>query len=42
MRGQKIKIYFNLIPMVSALGEKYVRSEANDTINDNLLNLPRY
>lgn len=33
--------YSNLIPAISALGEKYVRSQANDTINDNLLNLPR-
>lgn len=31
-----------LIPATSAYGEKYVRSEPNDTVNDNLLKLPRY
>lgn len=36
-----ISPYPNLIPAVSILGEKYVRSVANDTIKDNLLNLPR-
>lgn len=30
-----------LIPAVSRAGEKYVRSEPNDTSNDNLLKLPR-
>lgn len=33
--------YPYLIPVLSAKGEKYVRSEANNTENDNLLNLPR-
>ena len=33
--------YPNLIPALSNTGEKYVRSEANDTPNDNLLKLPR-
>lgn len=33
--------YPYLIPAISATGEKYVRSEANDTVTDNLLNLPR-
>lgn len=31
----------NLIPAVSSKGEKYVRSEPNDSPNDNLLKLPR-
>lgn len=34
--------YPNLIPALSSSNEKYVRSEANDTPNDNLLKLPRY
>lgn len=34
--------YPNLIPALSTYNEKYVRSEANDTPNDNLLKLPRY
>jgi len=33
--------YPNLVPATSARGEKYVRSEPNDTPNDNLLKLPR-
>lgn len=33
--------YPNLIPALSSNGEKYVRSEPNDTPNDNLLKLPR-
>lgn len=33
--------YPNLQPVVSQNGEKYVRSEANYTGNDNLLSLPR-
>lgn len=33
--------YPNVVPAVSANGEKYVRSESNDTVNDNLLKLPR-
>lgn len=33
--------YPYLIPVISVLGEKYVRSEANDTVMDNLLKLPR-
>lgn len=33
--------YPSLIPVVSSTGEKYVRSEANDTTMDNLLRLPR-
>ena len=33
--------YPYLLPAVSTLGEKYVRSEPNDTTTDNLLNLPR-
>lgn len=33
--------YPYLIPATSQLGEKYVRSEANNTTVDNLLNLPR-
>ena len=36
-----ISPYPNLIPALSRSGEKYVRSEANDTPNDNLLKLPR-
>ena len=34
--------YPSLVPAISAKGEKYVRSEPNDTVNDNLLKLPRY
>lgn len=30
-----------LVPAISSRGEKYVRSESNDTPNDNLLKLPR-
>lgn len=33
--------YPNLIPAKSIYGERYVRSEANDTKQDNLLKLPR-
>lgn len=33
--------YPYLVPAVSSTGEKYVRSKANDTTSDNLLNLPR-
>ena len=33
--------YPDLIPATSISGEKYVRSEPNDTPNDNLLRLPR-
>ena len=33
--------YPYVIPALSAYGEKYVRSEANGTSRDNLLNLPR-
>lgn len=34
--------YPALIPALSTYGEKYVRSEPNDTPNDNLLRLPRF
>lgn len=34
--------YPDLIPALSSNYEKYVRSEPNDTPNDNLLKLPRY
>lgn len=34
--------YPNLIPVLSSNQEKYVRSEPNDTPNDNLLKLPRF
>lgn len=39
----KVKIYPypDLVPVLSALNEKYVRSEPNDTDQDNLLKLPR-
>lgn len=39
----KVNIYPNpiLLPAVSSKGEKYVRSEPNDSSNDNLLKLPR-
>jgi hypothetical protein len=30
-----------LIPAISTNGEKYVRSEPNDSVHDNLLKLPR-
>lgn len=33
--------YPNLIPAISARGEKYVRSEPNNLTQDNLLRLPR-
>ncbi|MDK8747723.1 DUF3892 domain-containing protein [Streptococcus agalactiae] len=33
--------YPKLIPVTSANGQKYVRSEANQTTTDNLLQLPR-
>ena len=33
--------YPSLIPALSSNGEKYVRSEPNDTPYDNLLKLPR-
>lgn len=36
-----INPYPNLCPALSSNGEKYVRSEPNDTPNDNLLKLPR-
>jgi hypothetical protein len=36
-----ISPYPYLIPALSSNGEKYVRSEPNDTPNDNLLKLPR-
>lgn len=37
----KIYPYPYLLPALSSHGEKYVRSEPNDTPNDNLLRLPR-
>ncbi len=33
--------YPNLVHATSNRGEKYVRSEPNDSVNDNLLKLPR-
>lgn len=33
--------YPDLIPVRSIYNEKYVHSEANDTVNDNLLKLPQ-
>ncbi|WP_410173086.1 DUF3892 domain-containing protein [Desulfovibrio desulfuricans] len=36
-----ISPYPNLVPATSSRGEKYVRSEPNDTQHDNLLKLPR-
>lgn len=33
--------YPYLVPAVSSLGEKYVRSAPNDTLYDNLLRFPR-
>lgn len=37
----KLGVQPYLIPAKSANGEKYVRSEPNDTTSDNLLKLPR-
>ena len=37
----KLSPYPALVPATSTKGEKYVRSEPNDTPNDNLLKLPR-
>ena len=37
----QVNIFPYLVPMTSRLGEKYVRSEANNTTEDNLLKLPR-
>lgn len=41
--GIKVYIYPypDVVPALSSRGEKYVRSEPNDTIRDNLLKLPR-
>ena len=36
-----ISPYPYVVPATSYRGEKYVRSEANDTIHNNLLKLPR-
>jgi hypothetical protein len=36
-----ISPYPFLLPAISSSGEKYVRSEPNDTPKDNLLKLPR-
>jgi len=36
-----ISPYPYVVPVTSSKGEKYVRSEPNDTPNDNLLKLPR-
>ena len=36
-----ISPYPYVVPATSSRGEKYVRSEPNDTPNDNLLKLPR-
>lgn len=36
-----ISPYPYLVPAISSKGEKYVRSEPNDSVNDNLLKLPR-
>ena len=41
MIAVNIPPYPNLIPVLSSLGEKYVRSVANTTETDNLLRLPR-
>lgn len=38
----KILPFPQLVPATSVYGEKYVRSQANATIKDNLLKLPRY
>jgi len=37
----KQNIHSLWFPAISANGEKYVRSEPNDTPSDNLLKLPR-
>lgn len=37
----KLGLMPSLRPALSNLSEKYVRSEPNDTANDNLLKLPR-
>jgi len=37
----KLGVQPYLVPATSSRGEKYVRSEPNDTPNDNLLKLPR-
>lgn len=37
----QVNIFPYLILVTSQLGEKYVRSEANNTTEDNLLKLPR-
>lgn len=39
----KVKLgdYPYLLPALSSKGEKYVRTESNDTASDNLLKLPR-
>ncbi|OPX93718.1 MAG: hypothetical protein A4E53_00193 [Pelotomaculum sp. PtaB.Bin104] len=36
-----ISPYPYIVPALSSKGEKYVRSEPNDSVNDNLLKLPR-
>ena len=36
-----ISPYPEIVPALSSRGEKYVRSEPNDSIFDNLLRLPR-
>ena len=36
-----ISPYPYLVPALSSKGEKYVRSTPNDSVNDNLLKLPR-
>jgi len=36
-----VSTYPYLIPALSSKGEKYVRSEPDDSANDNLLQLPR-
>ncbi len=36
-----ISPYPSLIPVLSAQGEKYVRSVSDETIKDNLMSLPR-
>lgn len=42
---RSIKVYISpypdVVPALSSRGEKYVRSEPNDTVRDNLLKLPR-
>lgn len=37
----KISPFPFMLPAISVRGEKYVRSEPNDTTRDNLLSLPR-